>query len=305
MSYRSQSKQHESISKGEFPTPFDDEEEIINTKLYMYSYYEYLFNGKIGAPIHEKLRNGAKVLEFRCIDGIWSTEVAAENPNSEFYAIDSIVPKFNVELNNITFIGCDISKKLPFPDNEFDYIFSDDKFLLMEKKTFQEVLLEIFRILKPGGWLEVRYTCSPNIAYKSSYKQLNCAWLSWLKTQNIDYDTVENFENYLQETEKTESILYRIEETKIGNGHTSGEFLLQIVLLFYKNSRDLLTSFMNISFKEFDGLLKNLESELNVKDSKITLIHKQVLARKKSARSEISRTISRPYPFAVGYGTES
>ncbi|CAG8522033.1 3272_t:CDS:2 [Cetraspora pellucida] len=265
MSHRSQSKQHESISKGDFPNPFDDEEEIINTRLYMHSFYEYLFNGNVGAPVHEKLRNGAKALEFRCNDGIWSSEVAAEYPNSEFYAVDSIVSKFNDELNNITFIGCDISKKLPFPDDEFDYIFSDDRFLLMEKRTFQEVLLEIFRILKPGGWLE---------------------------TQNIDYDTVENLENYLQETEKTESILYRIEETKIGNGHTSGEFLLQTILLFYRNSRDLMTSFMNISSKEFDDLLKNLESELNVEDSKITLRHKQVLAKKRSAHSEISHTVS-------------
>ncbi|CAG8541456.1 9543_t:CDS:2 [Cetraspora pellucida] len=288
----SQFKKHENISKSNWHNLIIDEEEISNTKLYLYSFYEYLFNGKIGAPVHENLRNGAKVLEFCSEGAVWSKEVAAEYPNSKFYAIDSIILSLTDEIKNLTLIGCDIFKKLPFLDNEFDYIFSTGEILFTEKNLFREVLSEIFRVLKPGGWLEVIYTYNSDVAYGPAYTRLNNAWNSWFKAQNIDDDILKNFENYLEETEKTESISHRIEEIQVGSDHASGEFLLEIVLLFYRNVRNEFAHLMNISLEEFDDLVNQFESELNGKDSKVILSHKQVLAKKKCTHSDISSTVS-------------
>ncbi|CAG8857119.1 14090_t:CDS:2, partial [Gigaspora margarita] len=63
------------------------------------------FNGNVGAPVHEKLQSGAKV--------------AAEYPNTEFYAIDSFPLPDSID--NISFIEYETIKKILFPDNEFDY----------------------------------------------------------------------------------------------------------------------------------------------------------------------------------------
>ncbi|CAG8557952.1 8818_t:CDS:1, partial [Scutellospora calospora] len=41
-----------------------DPEEVYNIHFYLYNIFEYLFNGSIGAPVIEKLQNGAKVLEL-------------------------------------------------------------------------------------------------------------------------------------------------------------------------------------------------------------------------------------------------
>ncbi|CAG8506785.1 19502_t:CDS:2 [Cetraspora pellucida] len=256
MSHLSQIKENKSVSEKDFRSPIKNEEEINNTRLYARAFYEYIFNGKVGAPVREKLRNGAKVLEFRSDGGIWAIEVSADYPNSEFYAVDSIIPKFDNKIDNVKFIECNIFEKLPFPANEFDYIFSESKFLYMEKNTFRKVLLEIFRVLKPEG-------------------------ISWIKKQNIDYDISTSFENYVKETEKAESIVYRIVETQIGSGDTEGEFLLEVIILFYKNVKDCLAPLMNISFEEFDDLINNFQSESNAEGSKVILKHKQVLARKK------------------------
>ncbi|CAG8751406.1 9225_t:CDS:2, partial [Cetraspora pellucida] len=141
MSHHSQTKKYESL---DIIIPVE-EEELNNTRFYTHNIYEHLYNGRIGAPVREKLLNGAKV--------------AADYPNSEFYGVDFAIPDYFVspyfgDKANVTFIECDIYKKLPFPDNEFDYVFSKDKCLYMERSKFQQVLLELFRVLKPGGWLE-------------------------------------------------------------------------------------------------------------------------------------------------------
>ncbi|CAG8565903.1 22242_t:CDS:2 [Cetraspora pellucida] len=253
----SQIKEHESTSKKDYLISIQDED----TSIYMHNFYEYLFNGNVGAPVHEKLQNGAKVLAFRCDSDIWITKVAAEYPNSKFYAVDSTIPDSSDKFNNITFIEYNVFKKISFPDNEFDYVFSRDKFLLIEKTIFQEILSEIFRVLKPGG-------------------------ISWLKAQNISYDILINFENYLYETGKTEYITYRIVETQVRKGYAFGDFLIEIILMYYRSVSDYLASFMNISFGEYDDFMNNVESELNAKDNKTTIRHKQVLARKKCTHSE-------------------
>ncbi|CAG8815678.1 5933_t:CDS:2, partial [Gigaspora margarita] len=94
-----------------------DPEEFENFNFYTYQAIEHAFNGSIGAPVHEMLQTGAKVLEFGT--GIWTTEVAEEYPNLKFYAVDFAIRNSNDD--NITFISCDIHQMLPFPDNEFDY----------------------------------------------------------------------------------------------------------------------------------------------------------------------------------------
>ncbi|CAG8682750.1 7241_t:CDS:2 [Cetraspora pellucida] len=258
MSHSSQIKEHKSTPEKGLHFLIEDEESY-NAAIYLHNFYEQLFNGKVGAPVHEKLQNGAKVLEFRYDGGVWVTEVAAEYPNSKFYSVHSIIPNSRDNINNITFIGCNSFTKLPFPDNEFDYVYAKDSLIFMGKNTLRGVLSEIFRILKPGG-------------------------KSWLNAQNIDYGILENenLENYLYETGKIESISYRIIENRIRRDYAFGEFIFEIFLLYYRIQRHFLAPFMKISFEEFDNLVNNVESELDADDDGMEIRHKRVLVKKSS-----------------------
>jgi len=51
--------------------------------------------------------------------------------------------------SQVRFEQCDASKKLPFDDNTFDAVFSND--VLCHLPGRPEVLIEMFRVLKPGG----------------------------------------------------------------------------------------------------------------------------------------------------------
>ncbi|CAG8798354.1 17869_t:CDS:1, partial [Dentiscutata erythropus] len=47
-----------------FYTPIKNLSELENLAFYDHQLYDHAFNGSISAPVHEKLRTGAKVLEF-------------------------------------------------------------------------------------------------------------------------------------------------------------------------------------------------------------------------------------------------
>jgi ubiquinone/menaquinone biosynthesis C-methylase UbiE len=51
--------------------------------------------------------------------------------------------------SQVSFEQCDASKKLPFDDNTFDAVFSND--VLCHLPGRPEVLVDMFRVLKPGG----------------------------------------------------------------------------------------------------------------------------------------------------------
>ncbi|KAF0367635.1 S-adenosyl-L-methionine-dependent methyltransferase [Gigaspora margarita] len=155
---------------------------------------------------------------------IWTTEVAAKYPNSKFYAVDFTTPNSNND--NITFISCDIYQILPFPDNEFDYVFSRDKTDFFAKDKFQVFLFEIFRVLKPGGWLEIDHSLPTDDAYGPALTRISAAYASWHKERGIDFDLIIRLEDYLQMTGKTEFISSQIVKIPPGDNYL-GEFICE------------------------------------------------------------------------------
>ncbi|CAG8591937.1 16559_t:CDS:2 [Dentiscutata erythropus] len=124
MSHYSQIKEYkENTNKKICHSLIKNPGEFVNASFYRHHAVRYAFNDNIGAPVHEKLQTGAKVLEFGCGTGIWTTEVATD---------------------------CGIHQILPFPDNKFDYVFSRNKTDFFTKNKFQGFLFETFRVLKPG-----------------------------------------------------------------------------------------------------------------------------------------------------------
>ncbi|CAG8766111.1 24704_t:CDS:2, partial [Gigaspora rosea] len=217
-----------------------DSEEFENFNFYTYQAIEHAFNGSVGAPVHEMLQTGIKVLEFGT--GIWTTEVADEYPNSKFYAVDFATRNSNDD--KITFISCDIHQMLPFPDNEFDYVFSRNKTNFFAKDKFQGFLFEIFRILKPGA-----------------FARINAAYASWHKERGIDFDLITRLEDYLQMTGKVEFITSRIVKVPLG-GDDLGEFTSETTSYFIKLIKELLVPYMGIAFEEYDRLVSEVEDEM-------------------------------------------
>ncbi|KAF1805449.1 hypothetical protein V8B55DRAFT_1380743 [Mucor lusitanicus] len=100
-----------------------------------------------------------RVLDVACGSGVWVLEMATEYPQSEFYGIDAacIFPNC-IKPPNTTFQQHDLLDKdgFPYPDEYFDYIHMRLVYNCFSTVDLKFVLAEINRVLKPGGYVEIR-----------------------------------------------------------------------------------------------------------------------------------------------------
>ncbi|KAI7906211.1 uncharacterized protein BX663DRAFT_483832 [Cokeromyces recurvatus] len=100
-----------------------------------------------------------RVLDVACGSGVWVLEMATTFPHTQFYGID-IAPIYpnSIKPPNTHFQQCDIldPEGLPFPDAYFDYVHMRLVYNCFSKSDLKIVLSEINRVLKPGGYIELR-----------------------------------------------------------------------------------------------------------------------------------------------------
>ncbi|CAG8577322.1 2414_t:CDS:2, partial [Scutellospora calospora] len=242
-----------------------DSEEAYDIRSHLHNIYEYLFDGSIGAPVIEKLQNGAKV--------------SPEYPNTAFYGADSITPNSN---GNITYIECNLLEKLPFPDEEFDYIFSRDYVNFFKNDGFHGFLSEVIRILKPGGWFEVAFSARQILDGGPAFPLWNSAWLSWFKSNNINNDFMLHLEDYLQKTQKFECIEHQTAKFFLGKGNNEmGEFAEDFFFHVLKNLKVHLLPYLGISNNAYDDLVKEIEIDLKSGKSKPYNCYHRIFGKKK------------------------
>lgn len=81
----------------------------------------------------------------------------------------------------------DASKKFPFHDQSFDYIFSEHNIEHLDIKEAFTMLSECYRILKPGGHLRI---ATPNFnfliqLYDEPHKQIHKDYINWAAKEYI------------------------------------------------------------------------------------------------------------------------
>ncbi|KAI8875070.1 S-adenosyl-L-methionine-dependent methyltransferase [Backusella circina FSU 941] len=99
----------------------------------------------------------ARVLDTACGSGVWVLEMATEFPNAQFYGVD-MVPLYpnDIKPPNSSFQQVDVLEGLPFPDEYFDYVHMRLVYNCFSNSNIKFVIGEICRVLKPGGYIEMR-----------------------------------------------------------------------------------------------------------------------------------------------------
>ncbi|KAL1928500.1 hypothetical protein VTP01DRAFT_2856 [Rhizomucor pusillus] len=115
------------------------------------------FGSNFDAPVQDALERGIVVLDSACGPATWTLEMAQQYPHSTFHGID-IAEQFPNEIKpfNCHFQVANVTEKLPFPDNYFDYIHQRLLVAALTRDGWNNCLSELFRVLKPGGWLELK-----------------------------------------------------------------------------------------------------------------------------------------------------
>jgi 2-polyprenyl-6-hydroxyphenyl methylase/3-demethylubiquinone-9 3-methyltransferase len=98
---------------------------------------------------------GLQVLDVGCGGGFLTEEIAKYGLKA--VGIDPSAPSLEAARSHAEKIGLriqyleGIGEQLPFPDSTFDIVFCCD--VLEHVTDYQEVLKEVHRVLRPGGWL--------------------------------------------------------------------------------------------------------------------------------------------------------
>ncbi|CAG8512044.1 9722_t:CDS:2 [Funneliformis caledonium] len=116
---------------------------------------KHICNGNFKAPLIHHLKSGSKILDVGCGLGLWCEEIANEFPDVNVFGID-LITNFSSKIKpyNCKFLAGNVIFGLPWADNTFDYIWSRDLFTEIKGKNWLNLLLEMHRVLKPGGIIE-------------------------------------------------------------------------------------------------------------------------------------------------------
>lgn len=96
-------------------------------------------------------KGDARILDLGCDDGIWTLKLAKKIETNNIYGVEIIDERIKIaKKNNIKIVETNLNDKLPFEDNFFNVIHSNQ---VIEHLTNTDTFVaEIYRILKPNGY---------------------------------------------------------------------------------------------------------------------------------------------------------
>lgn len=103
---------------------------------------------------HLKDIHPTQILDFGCGHGRSVFYMTKYFPNTEVHGVDlsseSIIKAKEKKINSAIFTDFN-GKDLPYADNSFDIVFTSMVFHHIEHKLHNEVLADIYRVIRPGG----------------------------------------------------------------------------------------------------------------------------------------------------------
>jgi SAM-dependent methyltransferase len=154
------------MSPGEFPVPPASLANYVGRLTSDDPEREYLAIGRTARSFVEMLLpddfslDGARILDFGCGSGRVLRHFAPEAESGEAWGCDIDAASIEWATANLTpplrFVGCDEVPPLPFADEYFDLIYAISVFTHLTD-SWSAWLLELRRILRPGGMLVVSF----------------------------------------------------------------------------------------------------------------------------------------------------
>ncbi|KAI8088040.1 S-adenosyl-L-methionine-dependent methyltransferase [Gilbertella persicaria] len=142
---------HDNVS---YLLPNDDDE---NDRIHQQHWIlRYAFQCNFHAPVTKMLEEGITVLDSGCGPATWTFEIGESYPRSKIYGVDaSCVFPEDIKPANVEFAIGNIAKRIPYEDSMFDYVHQRLLIGGLTHDDWKNTLKEHYRILKPGGYVEL------------------------------------------------------------------------------------------------------------------------------------------------------
>ncbi|RIA87694.1 S-adenosyl-L-methionine-dependent methyltransferase [Glomus cerebriforme] len=242
----------------------NDDEEIDRLQMQHYL-FRYIWQSNFSAPVKEILKCGAKVLDIGCGPGTWVLEMASDYPRSNIMGID-IAPIFPSEIKpmNAEFKIQNITHRLPFDDNSFDYIHMRLMLAVLQEEEWKNIVLpELFRILKPGGYIESQEFDFRIVNQGPCMKKLAEGFILCCNAKNINPIICPRIPGYLHENG---FVSVNVLKNTAYYGSSSGRFgklALEDFVSVFNALKIPISSIFEMSEDEYQSLLDNLQEEVD------------------------------------------
>ncbi|KAL0087804.1 S-adenosyl-L-methionine-dependent methyltransferase [Phycomyces blakesleeanus] len=141
----------------------DDHEKAMRKERDRQQRQHYLLKHVWGRNYNVPLKSPSLIIHWCCGTGIWCLELAEEFPDAKVIGIDfKTAPLQNIAetRTNLTFQDITICEGHTglegYPDNAVDYVMMRDVWIVNSPiHKWHNILKQVLRILKPGGWIEI------------------------------------------------------------------------------------------------------------------------------------------------------
>ncbi|CAG8515558.1 2839_t:CDS:2 [Ambispora leptoticha] len=218
---------------------------------------------RFSAPIHEKLKKGARVLDVGCAAGSWLLDMAALYPESSFVGID-ISSEFTLDekLENVIYLQCNVLNGLPFHDSSFDMVYERCLISAFNKHQLIKFIEECVRVTKPGGWIESHEMEAKFRGEGPITKKLIIAMNEFLKIKGTDAQMFSTMSEYFAANGKIENIGVEKNSIPVGSWAGSvGALILETVYDSWISLKPVMKITLNVDDQEYDRLLEQIRSE--------------------------------------------
>ncbi len=154
----------------------------------------------------KELTNNNRFLDLCCGTGVVS--IIARKYFDNIYAVDiaeEMLKRLTRKDNGIKAICLDITKPLPFSDNQFDVVFSNSFLHHLPEDSTLTLFDELYRILRSNGILYMKR--EPNRIFFKRFKLLLKVFRS-IKNMKRKYDTYRRFDDDLFKHVEAGLLLY-------------------------------------------------------------------------------------------------
>ncbi|RIA96636.1 S-adenosyl-L-methionine-dependent methyltransferase [Glomus cerebriforme] len=259
----------------------NDELEMDRLKTLHYILHN-VFQSNFSSPVNEILKiGGAEILDLGCGPGAWLLDMAETFPKSNFTGVDltnTLIGNDDMS-KNIKFIKGNVLDGLPFKNSTFDYVFIRNLSYGFSEQDWKDVINELIRITKPGGWIELMEPEFKARDYGQITIYLNDAFIKDLQSQNICINITTKLEQFLIDTKQIDRVFH--DEKSINCGSWAGrlgELVCEDFIMIMSAIKPRLSQIIGVNHDDYDQLLKSIPDEMN--ECKSSFINHRFWAQK-------------------------